>query len=165
MCTLPEKCQTSRYTQSTKTIPSLTIQVSPNPAVPTVRSSFPKLSRQTNSSKEFSSIEKMASTSHLSRSGNWCAVRYRQTVLRLFYDPQCSHFRVRSHRSPRLQDQLSTQSSSRSLHTRSARSQCRTPGRPSPVKWRLVPQDWSGDCHAVCRSAPRIPENVCQDVR
>ena len=167
MFKLPEDFQTFPYyyTQSKTTIPALTFQVSPNPAPPTIRSSFPKLSGKTNSSKDLSSNEKMASTSHLSCSGHGCAIRHRQTVLCLCHKPQCSHFRFRSPRSPRLQDQLSTQSSSRPFHTCSSRSQCRTPGRPPPNKWRLVPQDRSSDCHAICRFTSGIPEDVCQNVR
>ncbi len=165
MCTFPENFQTLQYTQSKTTIPSLTFQISSNPAISTICSSFSKLAGQANSSKELSSNEKMVSTSYISRSGHRCSVRRRQTVLCLCHKPQCSLFRSRSHRCYRLQNQLSTEPSTRSLDPCPPCSQCRTPGRSSPVEWRFVPQDRSGDCHAVCRFTPRIPENVCQDVR
>ena len=164
MYILPEKLPKTQRTQS-KTIPSLAFQVSPNPAVPTISPSFPKLSRQTNSGKELSPNKKMASASHISRSGHGRAIRRRPTILCLIHISQCSHFRSGTHRSPRLQDQLSTETSSRSFDTCPSRPQCRTLGRPTPDKWRLVPQDRSGDCYAVCRSTPGISEDVCQDVR
>ncbi len=165
MCTVPEKSQPLEYIQAKKTIPSLAFQISTITTIPTLYSSFPELSRQTYSGKELSSNETMDSTSCISCSRHGSAVQRRQTVLCLFDNPQCSHFRSGARRSPGLQNQLSTKSSSRSIHTCPSRSQCRTPGRPSPDKWRPLPQDRSGDRNAVGPLTPRVPEDVCQDVR